>query len=246
MSGTDFSPLGMQCLLASGTNGGICLTGTVYQELKVLWDYMRLDIELRPSDCIVGFGCINDTIPVRCAQLYRDGFAPRVLFSGGLGRNTLGRWTQTEAEHFADIAVKQGVPETAILLEDRSTNSAENILFTREMLEQAGLAQGRLICVHKPFMTRRLYAAMKVYWPEADAIFTSPQITLEEHIRNSMDQGLTEQSAIDIIVGDFQRMEVYARKGYQIPQEIPPRTWEAFYNLVEQGFTSELVEPAKN
>lgn len=222
------------------------MTGTAYQELKVLWDYMRLDMEPRPSDCIVGFGCINDTIPVRCAQLYREGFAPKVLFTGGLGRNTLGRWTQTEAERFAALAMRQGVPDAAILLEDRSTNSAENILFTREKLEQAGLAGGRLICVHKPFMTRRLYAAMKVYWPEADAIFTSPQITLEEHIYNSMDQGLTEQSAIDIIVGDFQRMEVYARKGYQIPQEIPPRAWEAFYNLVEQGCTSELVEPVKN
>ena len=121
----------------------MCLTEAVYQELKILWDYMRLDMELRPADCIIGFGCINDTIPVRCAQLYRDGYAPRVLFTGGLGRNTLGRWTQTEAERFAAIAVRQGVPETAILLEDRSTNSAENILFTREKLERAGLARGR-------------------------------------------------------------------------------------------------------
>lgn len=219
------------------------MTAVVYQNLKVLWDYMRLDMELRPADCVIGFGCVNDTIPVRCAQLYRDGYAPKVLFTGGLGRNTLGRWTQTEAERFAAIAVELGVPERAILLEDRSANSAENILFTRELLERAGLARGRLICVHKPFMTRRLYAAMKVYWPEADAVFTSPQITLEEYIQNSMDQGLTEQSAIDIIVGDFQRMDVYARKGYQIPQEIPDQAWEAFHSLIEQGCTSELVEP---
>ncbi len=219
------------------------MTETVYQELKVIWDYMRVDMELRPADCIVGFGCINDTIPLRCARLYRDGYAPKVLFTGGLGRNTLGRWSQTEAERFAAIAVEHGVPETAILLENRSTNSAENILFTRETLERAGLAQGQIICVHKPFMTRRLYAAMGVYWPEANAIFTSPQITLEEHIQNSMDQGLTEQAAIDIIVGDFQRMEVYARKGYQIPQEIPPRAWEAFHSLIRQGCTGELAEP---
>ena len=219
----------------------MCLTEAVYQELKILWDYMRLDMELRPADCIIGFGCINDTIPVRCAQLYRDGYAPRVLFTGGLGRNTLGRWTQTEAERFAAIAVRQGVPETAILLEDRSTNSAENILFTREKLERAGLARGRLICVHKPFMTRRLYAAMKVYWPEADAIFTSPQITLEEHIHNSMDQGLTEQSAVDIIVGDFQRIDVYAKKGYQIPQFVPGEVNEAFRTLVDLGYDGQLV-----
>ena len=221
---------------------GICLTAVVYQELKVLWDYMRLDMEIQPADCIIGFGCINDTIPVRCAQLYRDGYAPKVLFTGGLGRQTPGRLSQSEAERFAAVAVKHGVPECAILLENRSTNSAENIRFTRDMLEEAGLAQGRLICVHKPFMTRRLYAAMGVYWPEADAMFTSPQITLEEYIRNSVDQGLTEQKAIDMIVGDFQRIEVYAQKGYQIPQEIPSRSWEAFHSLIKQGYTSELVE----
>jgi len=83
---------------------------------------------------------------------------------------------------------------------------------------------------------------MGVYWPEADAMLTSPQITLEEYIRNSVDQGLTEQKAIDMIVGDFQRIVVYAQKGYQIPQEIPSRSWEAFHSLIKQGYTSELVE----
>lgn len=217
------------------------MTAAVYQELQVLWDYMRLDMELQPADCIIGFGCISDTIPVRCAQLYHDGYAPYVLFTGGLGRNTLGRWSRTEAERFASIAMEHGVPERAILLENRSANSAENILFTREVLERAGLNQGRLICVHKPFMTRRLYAAMGVCWPEAKALYTSPQITLEEYIQDSAGQGLSEQKAIDMIVGDFQRMDVYAQKGYQLPQKIPPRAWEAFRRLVEQGCTSELV-----
>ena len=186
-------------------------------------------------------GCYNDDIPLRCAQLYHDGFAPSVLFTGGLGRNTLGLWTQPEAERFASIARKAGVPEKAILIENRSTNSAENILFTHEMLKEAGLDSGRLICVHKPFMERRLYAAMQVYWPEAHAVYTSPQLTLEEYIRNSVAQGLSEKTVIDVIVGDFQRMDVYAKKGYQIPQDIPDQAWSAFHQLVALGHTSELV-----
>lgn len=214
---------------------------TVYAPLKLLWDYMHLNMPVQPADCIIGFGCINDDIPLRCAQLYRDGFAPRVLFTGGLGRNTLGRWSQSEAERFAAIAAANGVPESAILLENKSTNSAENILFTREILSAAGLEHSRLLCVHKPFMERRLYAAMQVYWPQANAAYTSPQLTLEEYIRNTVAQGLSEKQVIDVMVGDFQRMDVYAKKGYQIPQDIPQAAWDAFHALTDLGYTGELV-----
>ena len=214
----------------------------VREHLNVLWNYMRLGMEVTPGDCIIGFGCINDDIALRCAQLYRDGYAPKVLFSGGLGRNTLGRWNVSEAERFAAIAMEHGVPEADILLENKSTNSAENILFSHKILEEAGLADGRLICVHKPFMERRLKAAMGVYWPEINAVYTSPQLSPEEYIQRTMAQGMTEKGVIDVLVGDFQRMDVYAKKGYQLPQEIPAQCWQAFEKLVELGYTGELVK----
>ena len=56
-----------------------------------------------------------------------------------------------------------------------------------------------------------------------------------------MAQGLSEKTVIDVIVGDFQRMDVYAKKGYQIPQDIPDQAWSAFHQLVALGHTSELV-----
>ena len=217
------------------------MESAIYEPLKVLWDYMRLDQTVECGDCIIGFGCINDHIALRCAQLYHQGIAPKLLFTGGLGRNTLGRWAEPEAERFARIAMEEGVPQEAILLENKSTNSAENILFTRAILEREGLAGGKLICVHKPFMERRLYAAMKNYWPEANAVYTSPQLSLEEYIQVTAAQGMTEQGVIDVLVGDFQRMDVYAKRGYQIPQDIPQTAWSAFEKLVELGCTSELV-----
>lgn len=212
-----------------------------WTELNVLWDYLRLNQPVEPGECIIGFGCINDDISLHCARLYREGYAPWVVFTGGLGRNTLGRWEQTEAERFADLAKAQGVPPERILLETRSTNSGENILFTRALLEAHGLAEKRLICVHKPFMERRLYAAMQHYWPEAKACYTSPPLSLEEYLARTMAQGMTEKEIIEVMVGDFQRIEVYARRGYQVPQDIPESVWSAFVRLVELGYTGELV-----
>ena len=213
----------------------------IREPLQILWDYMKLNQPVEPADCIIGFGCINDHIALRCAELYHNGIAPKVLFTGGLGRNTLGRWAEPEAERFARIAIEHGVPKEVILLENKSTNSAENILFTKAILEQEGLAEGKLLCVHKPFMERRLYAAMKNYWSEANATYTSPQLSLEEYIQVTIEQGMTEQEVIEVLVGDFQRMDVYATRGYQIPQEIPLAAWDAFHKLVNFGFTKELI-----
>lgn len=211
------------------------------ENLKIIWDWMRLGQETEKADCIVGFGCINDDIAVRCAQLYKDGYAPVILFSGGLGRNTKSRWSSSEAERYRDIALGLGVPENVMLIENRSTNTGENITFSREILKAHGLAGKKLLCVHKPFMERRVWAAMKAYWPEADFAMTSPLLGMEEYIERTMAQGMTEKAVIDVIVGDVQRMEIYAQKGFQIPQPLPDAVRAAFDNMVALGYTGELI-----
>lgn len=207
-----------------------------------IWDYMHMGQLPEQVDCIVGFGCYDEDIPVRCAELYRQGYAPVVVFSGGLGRNTTGLFAETEAERFARIAETHGVPRERIVLEDRSSNSAENLLFTPRVLEQQGITAKKIIAVHKPYMERRLLAAMGVYWPGVSAVITSPRVTLEEHLAHAASVGMSEKRVLDTIVGDLQRMKVYAQKGYQIPQEIPEEVWGAFVNLCQMGYTGQLVK----
>ena len=210
--------------------------------LSVIWDYMHLHMPLKQADCIVGFGNRNMAIPHRAAQLYRAGYAPKVLFSGGLGRNTDGCWSGTEAERFAEAAMADGVPAEDIILEDKSSNTAENILFVRDKFRALNMEVHTILAVHQQFMERRIYAAMKQYWPEVEVVVTSPDTTLEEYLADVAAQGMAEHTAIEVIVGDFQRMEVYARKGWQIPQPIPDEAWAAFENLVELGYTGQLIK----
>ena len=211
------------------------------QQLQVLWDYLGMHQALEEADCIVGFGNFNTNIARRAAQLYLQGYAPRILFTGGLGRNTKRLMQEPEAVIFARTAMECGVPEEAILLEDRSTNTAENILFTRAMLEEQGIPHGRILGVHQPFMERRICAAMGVYWPEQSFRVTSPQVSVERYLEDALAQGMTENAAVSVIVGDFQRMDLYAKKGYQLPQHIPEEAWQAFYTLVDMGFDTQLA-----
>ena len=210
--------------------------------LQVIWDYLCLNEPLEKADCIVGFGNFNTDIARRAAELYQQGYAPKVLFTGGLGRNTEGLLPEPEAVRFARVAMDCGVPECDIILEPDSTNTKENIVFTRQKLESLGLPHGRILGVHQPFMERRIKAAMGVYWPELDFRVTSPQVTIPQYLEAAARQGVGPNASISVIVGDFQRMDLYAKLGYQLPQRIPDRAWEAFHELVKLGYDKQLAK----
>lgn len=210
--------------------------------LQILWDYLGMHQQPEKADVIVGFGNFNDNIARRAAELYLQGYAPKILFTGGLGRNTKNLLPEPEADRFARVAMDCGVPDGDIIRETQSTNTKENILFTREMLEKLGLKHERILGVHQPFMERRICAAMGVYWPEQSFRVTSPQVTIPEYLREAERQGMTQEGSISVIVGDFQRMDLYARLGYQLPQEIPEQAWEAFRQLVDMGYDKQLAK----
>ena len=210
--------------------------------LQVIWDYLGLHQAPQKADVIVGFGNFNDNIARRAAELYHQGYAPKILFTGGLGRNTLGLLPETEAARFARVAMACGVRSEDIIREDKSTNTAENIIFTRRLLEELGIPHDRILGVHQPFMERRITAAMGVYWKDLDFRVTSPQVTIESYLADARKQGVTEEASISVIVGDFQRMDLYAKKGYQLPQYIPDEAWEAFRELVAMGYDKQLAK----
>ena len=212
------------------------------EPLQVIWDFLCLNQAPQKADVIVGFGNFNEDIPRRAAELYLQGYAPKILFTGGLGRNTVGLLPESEAARFARVAMGCGVPEEAIIKEDKSTNTAENIHFTKALLEELNVPHDHILGVHQPFMERRITAAMGVYWPEQQFSVTSPPVTSPQYLAAAKAQGVTENASISVIVGDFQRMKLYADKGWQLPQEIPESAWDAFYRLVELGYDKQLAK----
>lgn len=210
--------------------------------LQILWDYLCLHKAPERADVIVGFGSFDDSVARRTAQLYLQGFAPKILFTGGLGRCTDGLFSEPEAVRFAKVAMDQGVPEKDLLLETDSTNTKENILFTRAMLEEHCVPHAAILGVHKPYMERRITAAMGVYWPEQPFTVTSPSMTIPEYLEGAARQGLSQIEAISVIVGDFQRIDLYARKGYQMPQFIPEEATAAYRALVAMGYDSQMAK----
>lgn len=204
---------------------------------KKLWNYHLMQHELVPSDCILVLGSHDIRVATRGAELYLQGYAPVVVFSGGLGRLTKEMWSETEADLFARIAVELGVPKEAILVENRSTNTGENILFSRQLLQAQDLDPHSFIVVQKPYMERRSYATFKKHWPSKELRVTSPQIPFEEY----PSEEIPLEKVISIMVGDLQRIKVYPQKGFQVYQEIPKEVWDAYEQLVNLGFDQHLI-----
>ena len=138
---------------------------------------------------------------------------------------------------YADIAAEHGVPRDCILLETCATNTAENIRFSRALLEARGVAVHNIVLAVKPFMQRRTWATMAVEWPEMPATVTSPVMTLDEYFTGD----LPAEKIIHIMMGDLQRIWIYGKRGWSAPQRIPDEVRWAFERLKELGFHRHLI-----
>lgn len=166
------------------------------------------------------------------------GNGKHLIFSGGVGKLTAGRFPKFEAEVFADIARQMGVPVSKILVEGDSTNTGENVCFTHKLLQQKGLRPRSLILVQKPYMERRTYATFSKQWPDSDTEFTvtSPQLDFASYPNGENPRELV----INIMVGDLVRIRDYPARGFQIEQDIPDEVWEAGQRLIASGYSSHL------
>ncbi len=70
----------------------------------------------------------------RAVELYAAGYAPLIIVSGGQGANE----PISEAESMRRYLEARGVPADAILLEDKSTNTQQNMEFSKALMDVQG------------------------------------------------------------------------------------------------------------
>jgi hypothetical protein len=218
----------------------VAIKKEIIDAARLIWDYLKLDMPVSKSDGIVIF-CSNDLrVAEYASSLYHDGYADWICPTGGTGRLTYDLFHKPEALAFLDVLVNNGVPTDAIFPEIRATNSAENVFYSRELITSRGLPHGKLIILQKPYVERRTLATVTWYWPGQVFTVSSPPLTFD----NYPFPGFTQAELIHVLAGEFQRMRLYADRGWQSPQTVPETAMAANKTLTDAGYTGQLADPS--
>ncbi|MDL4774514.1 YdcF family protein [Spirillospora sp. NBC_01491] len=226
-------PAGADAPAGAGTDAGV--DGRARELARIVWDHLVLLTPLDTADVILALGCHDTRVAVHAARLWHEGRAPLLVVSGGHGKIT-SAWAETEALAFARVARGHGVPEEALLLEETAANTGENITATRALLDARGVAVGRGILVAKPYMTRRALATARRQWPGVEWLAAAPELGYDSYLG-----GEDERRFIELMVGDLQRMRVYAERGFQVPMPVPEAAWAAHEELARLGFDRYVI-----
>lgn len=100
----------------------------------------------------------------KALQLYKNGKIKKIVFSGGINHHS----GINEAQTMTENAIKHGVKPEDIILEDQSSNTLDNVLFSIALLEQKiGLENIKsVIAVVKIYHAKRALMTMKRHLPK--------------------------------------------------------------------------------
>ncbi len=138
----------------------------------------RLFISENPvsADLAMVFGAANELDlerrTRRGVELYKAGFVPKILVTGG---GVLAS-TCPEARRMAEVAHELGVPAPDLMAEDRSSNTFDNVRFSVEVLNECGLLQElkSILLVSSEWHMRRVLLTARRYLPRRVRLVCCP------------------------------------------------------------------------
>lgn len=177
-------------------------------EIERITDYIFLEDEDKTADIALVFGTGFWQYPLgKVLELYQSGSISKVVFSGGLNERT----GKNEAQKLAQEALRWGIEGNDIIIEDRSRNTLEKVLFSRDVLSQKiGLENiDSIVAVVKSYHSRRALMTMKRHFPEHIVLksCTYPIYDITKDNWHLSAEGREK------VLGELEKIEVYLTRG---------------------------------
>lgn len=141
--------------------------------LFVGWYLSPQDSPEKVDAIVVVSGGNNDARIAKGVQLYKEGWAPVLMYSGAAAQGSV-----SNAEAMKNISIKMGVPKKDIIIEEESKTTIENARFSAKMIREKNYKS--IILVTSPYHQRRTYELFK---KELPAVKILNQSALDENWR---------------------------------------------------------------
>jgi len=179
--------------------------------------FLHLEDEPRPVDLSFVLGSASPSSIDPAIDLFKAGLTKRIWISGRGPRPR--RWrpfsrnkAEAESRIYQRLAIERGIPTEAIWVEDRSTNTLENFVFSAEEIEKMfGWANIHTVSLSaKPYhMRRALMTALKV-WPAHLQYVMRPSRAEDDP---PLDNWWTSPAGRYFVMKELQSIGAYSLKG---------------------------------
>lgn len=175
--------------------------------LKKVGEYMLVETRLAKADMCLLFGGEQATaLADHAADLYHKGYFPMIVVSGGVptSKGTL------ECDQMHDRLVALGVPEEAIRVENRATNTGENVLCTMELLKKTK-EFGKIhsvLGIGQIHGSRRFLMTLERHWPSVTKMFTAPNTFGADR-----DKWSSDRTFRNAVLREFWKIPKYKARG---------------------------------
>lgn len=123
-------------------------------------------VGLAPADLIFVFGTRLRDPALLAAGLFGRGLSPRIVVTGGSSRQVDGL---NEADHHCAVLLELGVPRDAIIVENASSNTVENVVFALAVL--AELPPPRTVIAVVKRHHRRALVTLALHVPSIERLY---------------------------------------------------------------------------
>lgn len=170
--------------------------------------FIFLETEIEKANVILVPGGSHPQLMEKASEIYHLKLAPCILPSGGATKNVeISEW-----DFLYNVGIKLGVPQQAILKEDKATNTFENARYSWNVLHEAGIAVKRVILVCKAGHACRAFLTYKTVFPKDVQFYIAPVI---DKTGISKDNWFLTEDGIKRIMTEVEKIGRYF--GHHIP-----------------------------
>lgn len=172
--------------------------------VDAITNFIFVDDDISPCDIILVPGGSHPQLAEKAVELYNQGMAEYVLFSGRANPNIPD--FPSEADYLKSLAVSLGIPSDRVICENKAAHTFENAEFSLTTISQMSVKAKKVILVCKAFHSRRVLSTYQFVFPK-DTVFLVASVTDKRGLGKH--NWTSKQEYVDRVMSEVEKIGKY-------------------------------------